>query len=380
MPISNSLDFYKNLVVFSNEKDIFNEASYQKLPEDWFIIISDVKSSTEAIKEGYYKDVNTIGVASIIAVKNACGDIQIPYIFGGDGAFVFIPSEKVEISKKAITFTKKKAAEQFNLDLRVSFIPVTDIYKLGGELFIAKMNLSKSGNIAMAKGSGLNLAEELTKKSELYSLTSTVSDFKDAHAGFTCRFKPVKSQRGEILSLMVQVLDNKFETYSEILTEINKISSHVNLENDINTIMYSDESTYNEIKTKYQGPLKFIKFLFASLMMHIYVSIMKLRRKSILQLDDLTKNTDQLKFDNMLRTILDVSSEQKNKIINLLTTLHSQNKIFYGYHVSKTALMTCYVGSSTDHLHFIDGDSGGYAVAALQLKEMRAKAGQAKVD
>lgn len=369
-----SLDFYKNLTAFSDEKDIFNEAFYHKLPEDWYIIISDVKASTKAIEEGYYKDVNTIGVASIIAVKNACGDTKIPFIFGGDGAIIFVPPQKVELAKKAITVSKKKAAEQFNLDLRISIIPAIDIYKSGGELFISKMKLSSSATIAMAKGNGIALAEDLTKKTNLYALNNTHSDFPDAHVGFVCRFEAIKSQNGEILSLIIQVIDNKLETYADLLSQINKISNHINLESNINTIKYSDINTYKEIKLNRTGVTKFLMFFFTSFMMHLFVFIQKLRQKAILELDDLTKNTDQLKFDNMLRTIVDVNPAQKNQIIQLLSTMYEQNKIYYGLHASESALMTCYVGSSTDHMHFIDGDSGGYAAAAIQLKAMRTKA------
>jgi hypothetical protein len=47
-----------------------------------------------------------------------------------------------------------------------------------------------------------------------------------------------------------------------------------------------------------------------------------------------------------------------------------KKKIFYDLHISNEALMTCMVESATDnhHIHFIDG-AGGYALAALQLKE-----------
>ncbi|TIL80394.1 MAG: DUF3095 domain-containing protein, partial [Mesorhizobium sp.] len=42
----------------------------------------------------------------------------------------------------------------------------------------------------------------------------------------------------------------------------------------------------------------------------------------------------------------------------------------YGLHRQKSALMTCLVASplQRDHLHFIDGAAGGYAVAAASLK------------
>jgi hypothetical protein len=42
----------------------------------------------------------------------------------------------------------------------------------------------------------------------------------------------------------------------------------------------------------------------------------------------------------------------------------------YGLHREDEALMTCIapLPSHSDHVHFIDGASGGYTLAAMQLK------------
>ena len=45
-------------------------------------------------RRGRYKDVNTIGVASIVAIKNAMKNELFPFVFGGDGATALIPASK----------------------------------------------------------------------------------------------------------------------------------------------------------------------------------------------------------------------------------------------------------------------------------------------
>lgn len=55
------------------------------MPPDWYIIITDVAGSTKAIEAGRYKDVNILGACSIISILNIAGDLDIPFIFGGDG-------------------------------------------------------------------------------------------------------------------------------------------------------------------------------------------------------------------------------------------------------------------------------------------------------
>ena len=46
----------------------------------------------------------------------------------------------------------------------------------------------------------------------------------------------------------------------------------------------------------------------------------------------------------------------------------------YGLHRQDNALMTCIVPSpfSRDHMHFVDGGSGGYTKAAEMIKALRA--------
>ena len=81
-------------------------------------------------------------------------------------------------------------------------------------------------------------------------------------------------------------------------------------------------------------------------------------------------HSDFRKFDDMLRMILDCSAKEVTSINQYLERLYKEGKIFYGTFESDTALMTCFVPSTADgdHIHFIDGGDGGYAMAAKQLK------------
>ena len=83
------------------------------------------------------------------------------------------------------------------------------------------------------------------------------------------------------------------------------------------------------------------------------------------------EHSDYQKFDDMLRMVLDCTSDQIVAIIKLCQDFHTENKIYYGIHLSDTAIMTCQFSGFEDgnHLHFIDGGNGGYAMAAKQLKQ-----------
>ena len=87
----NNSNFYTALKALHKFEEITYLANYSSLPEDWFVIITDIQGSTKAIVEGRYKEVNFVGAMSIIAVLNISKSIDIPFVFGGDGASILIP-------------------------------------------------------------------------------------------------------------------------------------------------------------------------------------------------------------------------------------------------------------------------------------------------
>jgi hypothetical protein len=63
------------------------------------------------------------------------------------------------------------------------------------------------------------------------------------------------------------------------------------------------------------------------------------------------------------QTVLEIEGE-------LTSVSRTEKKVWFGTHRSTEAVMTCLVFSAVDnnHLHFIDGSHGGYAMAAKQMK------------
>jgi hypothetical protein len=85
---------------------------------------------------------------------------------------------------------------------------------------------------------------------------------------------------------------------------------------------------------------------------------------------ELVENTDFRKFDDGLRMTLDCSSELADVIDSRLEEAQRRGACFFGTHRQLAANLTCFVPSPTqaNHVHFVDGASGGYAFAALNLK------------
>ena len=83
--------FYEHLEGFSEFSQFTQLEWYRPLPSSWYVLITDVKGSTAAIEEGLYREINSLGAASIVVLLNAVAPIKVPYVFGGDGATVCIP-------------------------------------------------------------------------------------------------------------------------------------------------------------------------------------------------------------------------------------------------------------------------------------------------
>ena len=84
----------------------------------------------------------------------------------------------------------------------------------------------------------------------------------------------------------------------------------------------------------------------------------------------LVENTDFRKFDDGLRMTLDCTPALADRLEALLMEAQQKGTAHYGLHRQDAALMTCFVPSATrsDHIHFVDGAMGGYAMAARTLK------------
>ena len=77
--------------VHSEFSFVLDPASYEPLPDDWLIGVTDVVNSTAAIRAGRYEDVNYAGASIIAALGNAWGTFDFPFVFRGDGAAFALP-------------------------------------------------------------------------------------------------------------------------------------------------------------------------------------------------------------------------------------------------------------------------------------------------
>lgn len=84
---------------------------------------------------------------------------------------------------------------------------------------------------------------------------------------------------------------------------------------------------------------------------------------------DLARNSDHRKFDDMLRIVLSGNNIQRRMLEEYLQKKFEESLLAYGLHISDSAMVTCMVFNyQREHIHFIDGNEGGYVKASKELK------------
>lgn len=367
-------NFYLNLKQMDTLYSIANNDFYEATPKDWFVVVSDVIGSTKAIEIGKYKEVNMVGALSIISILNINKNLDIPFVFGGDGSFLLIPKSIYKQSAQSLLAVKKIAKESYSLDLRVGIISIEEVYKRNKQILITKHRVSKEYNQALIKGGGLELCDELLKSSDKYLVKEKIdNNFKLDISGLECRWEAIKTPKEENLSIIIKAFDENH--YEKILQDLDEILGNNTLRHPIidenlklsfkNKELNVEASIYSNniiIKSLISLKFKFINFL-GSYLIKNKVSLWGKYK------DRIIKTADTEKFDDMLRMIVATSFEQTKKLETYLENEFINKNLQYGLHKSDSSLMTCLIFQRHGkHIHFIDGSNGGYANASKNLK------------
>ncbi|MBN8539531.1 MAG: DUF3095 domain-containing protein [Deltaproteobacteria bacterium] len=385
-----SESFYSDLMPFTKFSDLTNATHYRAVPEDWWIIVTDIVGSTKAIEQNRYKDVNLLGASSIVAILNKLKGKQIPFVFGGDGATILIHNSDLKVVRPALIGAQRLARDVFSMELRAGLVPVIELLNRGATIEVAKFAISEKSQIATIRGGGLQLAEKLIKNPlpefdkyrviQLKNESANSANFE----GLSCRWNPIKARKGEIMSLLVMATvkeeASSVKTYKDVIVLLESIldesdSRPVTPEKIDRGLALS--SLIKEMKIQAMGKSFFghFKHLLAIFFEVAVMRILMLTGAKVKgwftaegYIRDLSANTDFQKFDDMIRMVRDCTKDQREKILAGLEKMKLERKIVYGAHFSNEALMTCLVFQLDNHIHFVDGGGGGYALAAKQLK------------
>jgi len=406
--------FYEYLEGFAEFSQFTQLELYHPLPSTWFILITDVKGSTNAIEDGLYKEVNSLGVASIVALLNAVAPLKVPYVFGGDGATMCIPPSSKAAAESALVAAKQMAKNNFGLDLRIGMVAMKDIEAAGHQILVGKYQPSAHFQQAMFQGDGLGLAESLIKDPRIdnpfqqamfqgdglglaeslvkdpridnpFIISEEQIEANGSFEGFECRWNEIPSPHEETVAILVQALEKEIAAKEIIYHKVSQKIFNI----------YGDEKEHHPLRVEKLSITNSVKKLSTEVKVRVTSLNFWNRCRYMLKLEFLScvgrflmnkniktenadwghykqtliANTDYRKFDEVLRMIISGTVEQRKQLTFYLEHLHDERKIVFGIHASPNSLITCLVFNyDTDHIHFLDGSNGGYTIAAKEMK------------
>lgn len=372
--------FFGTLPVFTHFEGVTDAANYRALPDGWFLAIADIVSSTQAIASGHYKSVNMAGASVISAVLNALGKGDYPFVFGGDGALVAIPPSGVDRVREALASARTWVSEELQLELRTALVPMAAVRDQGVDVHVARFSPSPFVSYAMFSGGGASWAEK-QMKAGCFAVDAAPAGSRPDLTGLSCRWNPIEARNGTIVSIIaVPGADGSGPEFQGLVDDIIAISMEQNrgghpvpVEGPTPALTFAganmearatapaDKRLWRKFMIAIQVVLLYVLdkfgFKFASFDSKIY------RR-------DLAANSDFRKFDDGLKMTIDVDAAHLTRIEARLQDAEAQDICRFGLHRQDSALMTCFVPTPLmrDHMHFIDGASGGYATAASFLR------------
>lgn len=373
-------DFYGNLPQFAEFSRLADPDLYMPLPDDWVVGVADIVGSTKEIAAGRYKVVNLVGAAVISAQLNAAGELRLPYIFAGDGAgFAVWPAQRAS-AERALLSVQRWAEREFSIKLRIAMVTVAEIRQAGHDVRVARHAASEAVDFAMFAGGGLAWAEAQMKAGNL-AVPKSRNDGEDPDlSGLSCRWSNVESQNGTIMSLVVEPRNGvSAQDFALVALEViaaadgtSRGGHPVPLKGP--GVAFPPPGLALEAQAQHGKRPVWVKTL-SLLVENLLIWLLFRSKLRLGQFDpaayrsDVSRNTDFRKFDDGLKMTLDCDAEAQARIEATLQYAADKGLIRYGLHTQDQAMMTCLVPSPTEagHMHFVDGASGGYALAASKL-------------
>ncbi len=372
--------FYDSLPRQRDFTSLAQPARFTPVPGDWALGVADIVDSTGEIAQGRYKTVNMVGAAVISAMINALKGQEFPYVFGGDGAGFAIPASAVDTARTVLSELRRWADEEFSIALRGALVPVSEIRSAGRDLRVARYAPSDGVDYAMFSGGGLVWAEAQMKSGAFEVPPADPGALPDL-TGLSCRWSNSKARHGQIVSLVIQPTQKATESdfadlAQSVLTASERLerAGHPVPENGP-PISWPPPDVELDARVSRAGRNLLgqrIKLLGQNLL----IALLFKTGKRLGDFDPghykhmVSRNADFRKFDDGLKMTLDCDPATLKQIRIMLEQAREQGKVRYGLHAQDEAMMTCFVPSAMrdDHVHFVDGASGGYAQAAAAMQ------------
>ena len=392
---------YRTLPPSDRLDSVFETAAARNvidIPDDWTVFLSDVVGSTNAIAAGRYKDVNTAGSLPVMAIANLVGDMNFPFIFGGDGMTAVLPPGCEQQVRAIMRDTRRMARELFDIELRTGAVPVRELRHRNAGITVAAVRVSDRYRQAVFFGTGLDLAEEMVKgRSQGSAQSWIIPDDPGAQpaadfSGFSCRWQDIPSALGLTFALVVKpglrVSRDDTRWVDQVLGMVKAAIGDDDAAHPLSvegqrprTLAEASRLESRVHQWARRGLVGFLARAATSLGVILRMSAgklilrwrlpMKYQGQMLREIRENNRlNSDVRKFDGSLKLIASATAEGLDQLEKTLSLEEKEGTIVYGIHRSDRAHMTCMIHTeSSGEVHFVDGADGGYALAAKMLKE-----------
>ena len=359
------------------------EEHFRRVPDDWHVVIADVRGSTAAVAAGKHNDVNLVAAGSLVAALNTARaqGIEIPFFYGGDGGTVILPPAILEPTLAALRTHRDTAARSFGLSLHLGSVPVIAIRAEGHELRITKSRLSTGFDKAMLIGDGMLWAERRVKDEDAEEEAAATEKLLQNLVGLECRWDRIKppANKAEVVCYLIEASNpsQQMALYCDVIGKMDAIYGAPEERSPLSVnrlkLLMSTQKMRSEMLVRF-GRWKWRYF--AVEMFKTATARLLLRHRAKLSdfngatyLQEVVANADILTIDGRVSTILSGTPAQRSKFIAFLDKEEEAGRLRYGHHVASESVMTCYIQSrEREHIHFVDGSDGGYTMAAAELK------------
>jgi len=317
----------------------------------------------------------------IAGVTNALAGEDIPYVFGGDGASFAVPARLAAEAGAALAAVASWVANNFDLQMRVGMVPIEAIREAGLDVCVARYAASRNVRYAMFSGGGIRWAEGQIKR-DRFAVPAAAPDARPDLTGLSCNWEPIASSLGVILTLIITPRAAFDEPrFIELVARLNAMlddrsQARCPLPDGGPPLRWPPSGfALMTILTRRPGEsilmrrtLLALQSLFAALLFWTGVKMGGFDPATYRQ--EMVENADFRGYDDGLRMTLDCTVDHARRIETLLAAAKADGVCNYGLHREGEALMTCIapLPSQSHHVHFIDGASGGYTLAAAHLR------------
>lgn len=375
-------DFFACLPLLANASAAFDDGDYRAAPDDWELVVTDIVGSTQAIADGQHKTVNFVAAMAIAALKNICAPTRLPFLFGGDGSVVMVPRAHAVAARQTLARVRGFAKREFNMQLRVGICPVALLRAHGSEVRVGRFEPTPGNSFGVFAGGGVGLLESAARGRGDASLIAAVSVPESLDDGvpvdldgLSCRWNPLRSGRGRMLTLIIQGAVDSGAVHAEVMRLARQGGGAPPVRPDTLSTSWPSKGLMLEAQTSRRGGPLWIavvrvlaKSLLARLIFLVGKPVGGFDPKHYLK--EVSSNTDFCKHDDTVSFVIDCPQDCIATIKGYLDRQQDAGLLRFGMNVSETALMTCLVTAVSGglHVHFVDGGDGGYTSAAKTMK------------